>query len=208
MSHKWGYFWFQNEVGKEDGFRIDDDDDDDDDEDDDDDYHYYYYFIATVSTAATKEKTADATEHLREQQEFTGSGSSATGTDVQALEGLDAQWSGDSELVSDSLELLLLDPLLESPEARALDCGTPRLPAPHSPAGSGEGRKENKNIKKPHESSSHMRSKGQGKGRKSVASRWREVILPLYSVLVWAPQYKRDMEQLQQGAMKKTNGLE
>lgn len=38
-----------------------------------------------------KEKRANATEHLREQQGFTGSGSSATGTDVQALEGLNAQ---------------------------------------------------------------------------------------------------------------------
>lgn len=36
----------------------------------------------------------------------------------------------DSELVSDSLELLLLDPLLESPGARVLDCGTTRLLAP------------------------------------------------------------------------------
>lgn len=55
----------------------------------------------------------------------------------------------DSELVSDSLELLLLDPLLESPEARGLDCGTSRLPAPHTAhqgAGTGEGREENRNI--------------------------------------------------------------
>lgn len=61
----------------------------------------------------------------------------------------------DSELVSDSLELLLLDPLLESPEARALDCGTNRLPAPHTAhrgAETGEGREENRsiNIKTPH----------------------------------------------------------
>lgn len=61
----------------------------------------------------------------------------------------------DSELVSDSLELLLLTPLLESPEARALDCGTTRLPAPHTAhrvAGAGEGREGNRNIniKTPH----------------------------------------------------------
>lgn len=61
----------------------------------------------------------------------------------------------DSELVSDSLELLLLDPLLESPGARALDCGTTRLPAQHTAhrgVGTGEGREENRNlnIKPPH----------------------------------------------------------
>lgn len=39
------------------------------------------------------------TEHLREQQEFTGSGSSTTGSGVQALEGLDAQWSGGVSLL-------------------------------------------------------------------------------------------------------------
>jgi len=45
---------------------------------------------------------ANATEHLREQQGFTGSGSSATGVDVQALKGLDAQWSeGGSLLMSE-----------------------------------------------------------------------------------------------------------
>ena len=49
----------------------------------------------------------------------------------------------DSELVSDSLELLLLDPLLESPKARVLDCGTTRLPARHT-AQQGAGREEKK----------------------------------------------------------------
>lgn len=60
----------------------------------------------------------------------------------------------DSELLSDSLELLLLEPLLESPEARALACGTTRLPAQHTARGvwDREGREENRNInmKPPH----------------------------------------------------------
>lgn len=45
----------------------------------------------------------------------------------------------DSELLSDSLELLLLDPLLESPGARVLDCGPTRLLGPWER----EGRREN-----------------------------------------------------------------
>ncbi|KAK4829128.1 hypothetical protein QYF61_002207 [Mycteria americana] len=55
--------------------------------------------------------------------------------------------------------------------------------------------------------------------RRSVASRWREVILPLCSgethleccIQFWAPQYKREMELLervQQRATKMIKGLE
>lgn len=53
----------------------------------------------------------------------------------------------DSELVSDSLELLLLDPLLESPGARVLDCGTTRLLAPHAAHGERRGEEKKRTHK-------------------------------------------------------------